>query len=123
MRYEVTLKGSSRGMFSFAWVARVDADSRAEAIERARAKATAEGFGSYTRPTVVELFEYAVTLSGRKDGRKRETFYVEAADERAAVYATRRLDAARRFAERIEPPRLDGRKRPTSVVKVERVSR
>lgn len=117
MKYEVTLHGGSTGIFQFGWSARVDADSRADAIEQARTKARTDGFGSYGRPTVVELHTYAVTLRGRKDKRCRETYYADAPDAKLALSAVRHREQVLRFAGYVRS--LDD----PQVVKVERTSR
>jgi hypothetical protein len=98
MRYEVSLKGGTLGMFSFGYLARVDATDRAEAIQVAKAKAEADGFPGYDRPTVVELRTYAITLRGRKDKRRRETYYAEATDPKHALFEIYRRGVASRFA-------------------------
>lgn len=109
MRYEVTLHGGSTGMFNFRWATRVEADDRKTAIEKARAEARDRGFGTYNRPKVVELRTYAVTLRGR-DKRKRETFFAEAADPKAALFVVARNPNANLFAgygfRKLEDPRI-----------------
>lgn len=70
----------------------------AESIARERCAATFDDDYAKGRATVVPLYRYALTVRGKRDKRRRETFVVMAADEREAVQALRYNDAACHFA-------------------------
>lgn len=96
-KYIVTIPGNSQGMFRFQWSGRVEAADRAEATARARAKMKEDGFKYRGRPVVEEIRTYAVTICARSDGRRRETFFVEAIDERRALWSLRLNESVQRL--------------------------
>lgn len=90
----------------------VNVEAADEAEARAKAKEEKPGKPIYQ---VQEILTWAITLRGRHDKRRRETFLVNAADEETAMRNLSHNLAACRFA------RVYSRKdREQSVVKIEK---
>lgn len=128
-RYRVSLSGARMdfgllGSAGTSYAAFNDvADSREDAIEKARAVAR-EKMPSYAdgKATVEIMHNYAITLRGRSDKRKRETYFTYGADEYEALKNVGYLRAANIFAGFYGP--RGGRKSPKPddrIVKIEEV--
>lgn len=111
-KWRVTLSGppmrfGGLGTAATGWSTRVDADTRGEAVEIARAECRDTFDGSYAsgRARCVELHMYAVTLRKRDDKRKHDTFMTWAEDEREALTNIAHLPAAYRWSGMVYRPK------------------
>lgn len=106
-RFEITLftgetmkLGPMTGRVGYA-AGTFTADTRAQAVEQARAKLRqTPGWEEYAdgRAESQQVYQYGITLRGKKDGRRRETFIVTARDERQALLKVSYIPGAYRFA-------------------------
>jgi hypothetical protein len=101
------------------WAGNADGPDEATAVAAAREKCRETMGDQYADGRVVrvtEIHTWEVTLRGRHDKRRRETFTVRSTDERHALQRVGYISGVYQFAGSI-----DGRHRD-NVVKVERVS-
>jgi 1,2-phenylacetyl-CoA epoxidase PaaB subunit len=128
-RWRVEYKERQQGMtvpgfgpISFGHVATVEAADAEEARQRAREHQADPETMVPADARIVKLEQisrWRVTLRGKKDARRRESFIVSAATEREALSNVSFLPAAMRFA---RDPRFNSKNRPPSLIKIEQLS-
>jgi hypothetical protein len=125
-RWEVTLDSGERldlgilGKSPMRWAGTAEGETVEEAVTQAREicrKSMGDRYADGHLVETHEIFDWAITLRGKRDKRRRETFIVRATDERSAIRHLNYMPAVYPFAGALKFRRGET---PEQVVKVVR---